>query len=318
MAFAAEKDAMIRSGEAAENVSRFPERYVMLRYDLIKKHIDKKGIGIEIGPSHNPIAPRKEGYNVHIIDHLDKAGLIAKYTGHNVNLENIEDVDFIWHGEKYADLVGATGYYDWIIASHVVEHTPDLVSFINDCDEILKESGVIILALPDASRCFDYFRPLTGIAKIVDAYLNRATRHSIGTAVEHLLNACTKGGQIAWNSSNKGPLAFIHSLDHARAALNRSADDSQYLDYHAWCFTPYSFRVMIEDLYSLGLITVREVHFLPTGGFEFFAVLGREGGGPGMERIEMLDKVRTEFCRKSTFLQQFIHTMKSLGKCFRG
>ena len=36
------------------------------------KYIDKEGAGIEIGPSHNPIAPKSLGYNVEIIDHLDQ------------------------------------------------------------------------------------------------------------------------------------------------------------------------------------------------------------------------------------------------------
>lgn len=35
----------------------------------------KSGLGLEIGPSHNPIAPKSKGYSVHIVDHLDAAGL---------------------------------------------------------------------------------------------------------------------------------------------------------------------------------------------------------------------------------------------------
>lgn len=71
---------------------------------------------------------------------MSREGLIVKYTGHNVNLDNIENVDYICNGEPYVKLVGKSNYYDWVIASHVIEHTPDLISFINDCNEILNEN----------------------------------------------------------------------------------------------------------------------------------------------------------------------------------
>jgi len=290
----------------------------MLRYELVKKLIDKNGIGVEIGPSHNPIAPRKDGYRVHIIDHLDKPGLMEKYAGHNVCLENIEDVDYIWNGESYADLVGTSGYYDWLIASHVIEHTPDLISFINDCDEVLKESGLLILAVPDARFCFDCFRPLTGLARVVDSHLDKKVRHTAGTAVEHLLYGCTKGGKIAWQGGAGGHYAFMHTGSEVQAALQQSSENSAYHDYHAWCFTPGSFRFLIEELFSLGLINVREAKFIPTGGFEFFVVLGRTGAGPGKDRLELLKMVQREMGRPSTLMQQLRYGLLSLAEYLLG
>src|SRR6266850_1470518 len=142
----------------------------MDRKDKALLHIDKNGHGIEIGPSHNPLAPKKEGYNVHIIDHLSREQLIAKYNDHQVNLENIEEVDFVWGGETYLELTGRPKYYDWIIASHVIEHAPDFIGFLIDCDEILKHDGVISLIVPDKRYCFDHYRPVTGISKIIDSH----------------------------------------------------------------------------------------------------------------------------------------------------
>ena len=72
--------------------------------------------------------------------------------------------------------------YDWIVASHLVEHTPDLIGFLNDCDSLLKENGVLSLAIPDQRYCFDYFRPLTGIGHVIDAAQNPRKRRSPGSA----------------------------------------------------------------------------------------------------------------------------------------
>ena len=40
----------------------------MSRREKILKHVNRSGSGIEIGPSHNPVAPKKEGFNVVLAD----------------------------------------------------------------------------------------------------------------------------------------------------------------------------------------------------------------------------------------------------------
>ena len=108
----------------------------MNRKEKILKHIDTSGKGLEIGPSHNPIAPKQEGFDVQSIDHLCKEDLIRKYEDESVDTSQIEEVDYVWRGEPYDELTGKRDYYDWIVASHLVEHTPDLIGFLIDCDSI--------------------------------------------------------------------------------------------------------------------------------------------------------------------------------------
>ena len=66
----------------------------------------KTKIGLEIGPSHAPLAPKKAGFNVQIIDHMTKKQLIEAYKAHKGNIDNIEEVDFVWSGQSYAELPG--------------------------------------------------------------------------------------------------------------------------------------------------------------------------------------------------------------------
>src|SRR5690348_699310 len=106
------------------------------RADYILANINKGGVGVEIGPSHRPLAPKSMGYRTHVIDHMTKDELKVKYENANVALENIEEVDFVWRGESYAELTKRSKYYDWIIASHVIEHVPNLIGFLSDCDQI--------------------------------------------------------------------------------------------------------------------------------------------------------------------------------------
>jgi hypothetical protein len=42
--------------------------------------------GLEIGPSFRPIAPKKDGFNVKILDHATAEELAAKYKTHGVDV----------------------------------------------------------------------------------------------------------------------------------------------------------------------------------------------------------------------------------------
>jgi SAM-dependent methyltransferase len=266
----------------------------MRRDEKILHRIDRRGRGLEIGASYNPIAPKRAGFHVDVLDHMDRDALVRKYTGHGVDLDRIEPVDYVWNGEPYADLIGKTKYYDWIIASHVIEHTPNLIGFLNDCDRILKDTGALSLAIPDARYCFDHFRPLTGLSKIIDAHLNRHTINTPGTVAEYFLNVVSRAGRIAWDARTSGRFTFVHSLDETRSFLKEVMERGSYLDLHAWCFTPHSFRLILRDLFDLGLVPFKELAFFPTEGCEFFVTLGRAGKGPEMDRMKMLELVRAE------------------------
>jgi predicted SAM-dependent methyltransferase len=266
----------------------------MNRNEKILKHINKNGLGVEIGPCANPIAPKKAGFKVDVIDHASREQLIAKYDGHGINFDNIEEVDFVWQGESYAELTGKHKYYDWIIASHVIEHTPDIIKFINDCDAILKDDGVLSLAIPDKRYCFDHYRAISGISKAIDTHLSQTTFHTPGTVTDHLLNVVFKSGKIAWDSQTTGEYKLAHSIEDARQTMNNLIEKSVYLDVHGWCFVPHSFRLMIHDLFHLGLISLPEVDFYPTDGCEFYMTLGRKGKGTHQSRLEMLEKIESE------------------------
>lgn len=266
----------------------------MNRREKILQHINVKGYGIEIGPSYNPIAPKKEGYKVQIIDHISREHLINKYKEHNVNLNNIEEVDFVWQGESYSQLTQKRKFYDWIIASHIIEHTPDLIGFLNDCDAIMKEDGVISLVIPDKRYCFDHFRPITGISQIIDSHFQNNKIHTPGTVAEYFLNVVSKDGNISWNSNITGEFCFIHSLDDALTKMDLVMNANAYLDVHSWCFVPHSFRLIMYDLFCLGIIPFQEVDFFPTENGEFYITLGRKGTGVKKSRLDMLNTIESE------------------------
>jgi len=80
----------------------------MTREEIILK---RDGLALEIGAGCAPVAPKKRGFRVHVLDHCDKNALIEKYRPHGINIENIEEVDFVWDGRPYVELIGRRHAY---------------------------------------------------------------------------------------------------------------------------------------------------------------------------------------------------------------
>ena len=243
------------------------------REQIILRGVDKASPGLEIGPSHRPVAAKRDGFNVRILDHLDAASLREKYATHGVDTDAIEEVDYVWTGQPLDELV-AGERFAWIIASHVIEHVPDLVGFLNACERILAPGGVLSLAVPDKRYCFDCERENSSLGRVIDVADAQSTNHSPGTAAEYFLKVRRKGGQIAWDERHQGQLEPVHGLHDALHAMAK-VREGHYFDLHAWVFTPDSFRQIIRDLHELRLIGFQEQHYHPTRGCEFFVTLSK-------------------------------------------
>ncbi len=270
------------------------------RADRILARIDRQGRGLEIGAGIAPVAPRRNGFNVETLDCCTREELVEKYRFLGAEAEaRIEEVDYVWHGESYADLTGREHAYDWVIASHVIEHSTDLLGFLLECDRLLKPGGVLALAIPDKRFCMDTFRPVSSLARVIDVHGNGDHRlHSKGETAEQQLYSVTRNDRIAWRRLPArllpGKYRFSYSEEAAKQALRETPE--QYRDLHSWCFTPYAFRILVEDLYRLGLSPLREIAFTPTPrlSWEFFIWLSRDGAGMPVSRLTALKRARRE------------------------
>jgi hypothetical protein len=54
----------------------------MTRIEKALLHINIKGVGLEMGPSYNPILLKSSGAKIKTIDHLNREGLVQKYNKH--------------------------------------------------------------------------------------------------------------------------------------------------------------------------------------------------------------------------------------------
>lgn len=260
------------------------------RRDKMLFGLDPNAAGLEIGGSYNPLCTTS---NVKHLDYQSTEALREYYAREGRDVSVVPTVSFVTDGRPYKELT-AGETFDWIVASHVIEHVSDLVGWLNDCASILKPGGVLSLAIPDKRFMFDYFRPQTSIAQVIDVAVGpKSTRPSLGAVMEQSLNFAKLNDEICWHPGMKAPPTLSFPTDYA-LQLRERWQGGEYIDVHVWSFTANSLRLIIEDLYALGMIQVREVAFFDLSGCEFFLQLTVDGPGPGMGRQELAQLARLD------------------------
>ena len=259
----------------------------MDRKERLLSLFDATGVGLEIGPSFNPLLPKRDGYDVETLDHLSAADLREKYKNASVDLSAIEEVDYLSDGGSIRELIGKPEHYDYIVASHVIEHTTDLLGFVSDCEQLLKRTGLLVLAVPDKRFCFDCLRPCSTSGQILQAHLEQRKRHTPGQVFDEIAYNCLRAGAGAWTLEAAGALAFARPLSDAHAVFEELRHHDHFHDIHAWQFTPSTFRLIMSDLAGIGAISLREKSFEDTVGFEFFVSLSKTGSGCPVDRLTL-------------------------------
>ena len=234
---------------------------------------------LEIGAGYSPVAPKAKGWLTHVVDHTTQEALRQKYISANVDTALIEAVDTVWEGGTLHEAVPQSllGQVDLIIASHVLEHMPDLIGFFISASRLVRPGGVLSVALPDRRYCFDCFKPWTTTGELLEAHHRGVTRHGLRTAFDAFAYSAVMDGQLAWCPRPVGKPSFMNGFEAAREAYAqfRRDDDMPYQDHHAWQFTPMGFKLIMLELGALGVTdwAIETLH--GPENFEFFVSLRR-------------------------------------------
>lgn len=263
----------------------------MDRNAIVRSMIDTNGYGLEIGASYNPVLPKKNGYNIRIADYASHDHLREL---HGLGPDYIEDVDYVTFGGPVSKAVGDEKCFDYIVASHMIEHCVDFIGFLKDCETLLKPEGALVLVVPDKRNCFDLFQSLSSVGEMLDVHLKQPKKHASGKLFDHMAYAVGRNGHIVWPHGCPVELDFIHTLPEALAAFHSAEASDAYSDCHSWRFTPSSFRLIINDLHEIGAVRLRENCFCEGNGPEFYVSLSFNGNGIPLKRIDLSKKIIRE------------------------
>jgi SAM-dependent methyltransferase len=251
--------------------------------------------GIEVGPSYRPICPKKQGWNTLVVDHATKSELVAKYTAWNIDTSLIEDVDVVL-GEEGLNALGPKQTYDYILASHVIEHIPNPIGFLRSCADLLKPGARLRLAVPDKRFCFDLLKQVTTTGQLIQAHSENRRIHTLGQVVDALMLHVTCNGQITFPRIGAGDeLKFVHLPIDAYTKAVQVIRSHQYYDIHGWVFTPSSFLVICSQLAALGVLPFRIISILPDGHHEFLVDAIREDSAPDQSGVDVIAILKTTF-----------------------
>jgi predicted SAM-dependent methyltransferase len=245
--------------------------------------------GLEIGPRDSPLVRKADG-PVLYADYADTATIRANLQQSGVDPAGVLEVDLVTGGGPLAAVMPAP--VDYVVASHVAEHVPDLLGWLADIRAVLKPGGTLGLAVPDRRFTFDRFRQESTIAEAVEAYLLQATRPSLRQVFDSAWPAVEIGVDQAWRNEIPEMAGAAQRLTRLKPALElvrRLQAEPVYNDAHCWVFTPASFLDLLEQAARMDLLpyTLQDFHPTAQGGYEFYAVLrGADGGEAAIASIE--------------------------------
>jgi hypothetical protein len=257
-----------------------------LRSAVVSAAQSEKSV-LEIGPLNSPAMT---GSNVKYLDAYDTEGLSKYASACGVDPAGVPSIDYVSPTGEF-DMVDQN--FAAIFSSHNIEHIPDLVRHLNNVANILNNYGRYYIICPDKRFCFDHFQPESTIADVLAAYVDKPLRHPIRTHLSHRLLTSHNDPARHWAGDHGDPV-YLAGTVSLKGVLANLPTGNDYVDSHAWQFTPKSFFTIIQSLHSAGLIDLwpERVYHTPKNVFEFVAVLKK--GGEAVYSDAFLSETETD------------------------
>jgi predicted SAM-dependent methyltransferase len=191
-------------------------------------HLYLKGNGIEIGGLNAPLKVSAAA-NVKYVDKLPTSQLRKHYP----ELDSVElvDVDILDNGELLGNIADRS--QDFVIANHFLEHCQNPIGAISNMLRVLKNGGILYMAVPDKRYTFDINRPVT--------------------TFQHLLNDYRDGGLNSKRTAFEEWVKYVNKItDRVKAeqAVNKLMLDDYSIHYHVWTQTEilHLFVMLMNEL----------------------------------------------------------------------
>ena len=175
-----------------------------------------EGDGIEIGGLGRPL---KVGANARVkyVDRLSGDDLTKNYTENLVKIKILHP-DIEANGETLEPVADSS--QSFVIANHVIEHFENPILFFKNAYRVLREGGILFLAIPDKERTFDSKRPVTDFEHLRRDFINGPS----DSKEDHFLEYAT----LAVNHE-----ASVGSADHQAMAEKLMREDFS-IHFHVW------------------------------------------------------------------------------------
>ena len=212
-------------------------------------------------------------------DHADTGSLRAKYADDaGVRVDAIMEVDCVWDEHGLDRLVDRHGPVDYVVASHVAEHVPDLIGWLQAILRALAPAGEIRLVVPDKRFCFDHHRAESTLADLLAAHASGERRPPPARIADYFLHVVEADAAAIWaGDPPPPPVIDAGRYRWAEATCREVLASGRYQDVHCWVFTPRRMCLLLADLAAFGVLELECSLFRDTerDGLEFLLGLRR-------------------------------------------
>jgi len=126
-------------------------------------------VGIEIGALQQPF-PLPASTTVKYVDSQTLEQMRAAYPEHEQH--NLVIPDIIDKAETLSTIEDGT--FDFVLASHVIEHTQLSILAVRNMLRVVKPSGIVVLVIPMKCEIFDRYRVVTSWDHFLEEYIQPA------------------------------------------------------------------------------------------------------------------------------------------------
>ena len=243
---------------------------------------DKNARILEIGPLNYPVIKKEVFPNCFYCDIRDTEEVRKLYSGNEylettgiqIDVAGIVDIDFVLKG-SYAETFEGTPKFDYVVASHVLEHVVDIIGFFQDVGSVLQPEGKLCVFYPDKRYCFDHFRESASFRDAYDVY-RRGSRETARMVLDFINTSIDENDpRRFWNAEDLASLVPQNDSANAIRDYERVLNGETMDDVHYWPFTDHAFLQFLYDCVKADLLPFSCVEFYPTqrDTQQFFALL---------------------------------------------
>ncbi|NJO33618.1 MAG: hypothetical protein HC869_11210 [Rhodospirillales bacterium] len=160
----------------------------------------------------------------------------------------IPEIDIVTKGQLISHVLEPDSV-DYVIASHVWEHVPDFLGWLESNLIVLRPGGRMAVAYPDKRYTFDMCRRSSSLSDVLAAYIEKRTRPTITQLSDYLLNVVSVTPQDAWSgATNRENAKTIHAQNSIVQLLREADKSGRYVDAHCWVFEDLEMLQILENV----------------------------------------------------------------------
>jgi SAM-dependent methyltransferase len=253
------------------------------RRQVVLRHINVTGKHVlEIGAWDRPVFRNPE-VNLKVCDLVPTEELVSRAAGvDGLHPESVPLVNYVTKSPILSDYIDDK--FDLVVGCHVIEHVPNLLSWLLEIRKLLNPAGKVFFAIPDRRYTYDYLRRETSVIDVLRAYSDCHIKPNFWRLLEATYMHRPINGAEAWHAEilAKRLADGVYLISAIRLARAKSL--WQYSDTHCNVFTPESFQNLFGELKAAGLLpfTVDEVTVTERAQMEFYVMLTNDDAFRGL------------------------------------